>query len=111
MAVATFTTTDPAIEHAHRERLKHLEVRAAQLGYATPPEVLTEIAQIRVALGEVTTEVAPLTEAQFNQSLFRSVLILSGEVRELRDWFKWLCVLVLVLFLLQPLWLRLLERL
>src|SRR5690349_20387381 len=109
MAVTTFTTTDTVIEQAHRERLKQLELRAAKQGLSTPPEVLTEIAAIRVVLGEVAAQPEPLTPDQFNAAIFRSVLIVSGRVEEVCDRVEWLAILVIILFLLEPLWARLLE--
>lgn len=59
MAVA-LPTTDPIIRAAHERRLRRLQLRAAELGSGTPPEIATEIEDIQAALGDVTSE--PATE-------------------------------------------------
>lgn len=60
MVVASLTT-DPDILEAKRRRLDELELRAARLGYSTPPEVATEIADLRRELAEAE---APASDAE-----------------------------------------------
>lgn len=50
---------------AKRRRLRELETRAARLGYSTPPEVTTEIADIRAELSTNTDPVAALPSERF----------------------------------------------
>jgi hypothetical protein len=69
-------TTDPDILEAKRRRLDELELRAARLGYSTPPEVATEIADLK---REIAEAIAPASDAERYLDL-RAVVTRHGHI-------------------------------
>jgi hypothetical protein len=76
------------ILNAKRRRLRKLELRAAQAGYATPPEVDTEIDDLRVAITEAS---APTSDAERFTILFGLLSETRTDVRHL-----WLLMIILM---------------
>lgn len=85
------TTTTDDIQDAWRRRLMQLQLRHAQQGDDTPPEVVTEIADIERRL---TRAGAPETQVEFWTFVLGELRDIRADVRRL----YWLLPIVLLLF-------------
>jgi len=83
MAISTLA---PDILTAKQRRLHELERRAAQLGYATPPETATEIQEIRA-------DIAGAEPAERHAMLYDLLMETRTDVRRL----YWLMPILMVL--------------
>jgi hypothetical protein len=88
MATA-FLTAD--VLQAKRRRLSHLEQRAARSGYETPPEVATEIEDLRSEIADAV--VAPASEAERYAEVFEAIRELRRDIRQV----YWLMPVLMVL--------------
>ena len=82
----TLAATDPQIRAAHQRRLQKLQLRAAEQGTNTPPEVLTEIEAIEATL----TSPTQASETHW-------YLVLAGQIQEVRADVRQLFLVMLVL--------------
>jgi len=82
-----------AIREAKEERLHQLELRAAREGTAAPPEVVTEIEDLRRQLAPVqAVTLAPVSDSTLDalnaygrlEATMRAVLSLTADVAELK---------------------------
>lgn len=81
------------IREAKEERLHHLELRAAREGTSTPPEVLTEIEDLRRELAPVqAVTMSPVSDSTLDalnaygrlEATMRAVMSLTADVAELK---------------------------
>ncbi len=86
MAVSTLA---PDIRAAMQRRLHELELQKAQLGLQAPPQISTEIQDIRAQLGPA----APATFAESHMVLYDQVVALRDDVRRLY-WLMPICMLL-----------------
>jgi hypothetical protein len=69
------------IADARRRRLEALELQAAELGISTPPQIATEIADLRRDLaGVAAPPLEPISEQERYQSTMRAVMLLSQQL-------------------------------
>jgi len=90
-------TTLPSIEviHAKQRRLEQLELRAARQGIATPPEISTEIQDLRREIAAV----APATVAESHDSLYTLMERVEARVNTRIDRLYWWMLLLAIVII------------
>jgi len=90
------------LANAYQRRLEELEVKAAKLGYEAPPQIATEIEDIRKQLANLAENVVPLTPEDRYQSSMRAIMLLSQQLASLEvkvERLYWVLPLILFLYL------------
>ena len=91
------------LAEAYTRRLEELEVKAAKLGYETPPQVANEIEDIRRQLANLVDNVVPLTPEDRYQSSMRAIMLLSQQLASLEtkvERLYWALPTILFLYLI-----------
>jgi len=90
------------IADAQRRRLEVLEIQAAELGISTPPQITTEIEDLRHALAGDVQPLEPISAAQRYQATMRAVMLLSQQLAAVEvkvERVYWLLPLILFVYL------------
>jgi hypothetical protein len=85
VAVAAFESShSDRLREAKRRRLEQLELQSALHGIDTPPQITNEIEDIRRELGPAAADIEAVAESDKYMALFRSVMLLSSEIADLK---------------------------
>lgn len=102
MVASVSTAHQQRIADAQQRRLEALELQAAEYGYATPPQIVNEIADLRAELAGQAAAPEPISDEERYRATMRAVMLLSQQLAAVEvkvDRQMWLLPLMLLLFL------------